>query len=523
MSTTTLHLEHRFADALPELAVDWQAETAPGPTLLALDEELAGDLGLDPAWLRTEEGLRLLTGEQPPAGARPVAQGYAGHQFGGYSPRLGDGRALLLGELTDREGRLRDLHLKGSGRTPWSRGGDGLAVVGPMLREHLVSAAMHALGVPTTRSLGVVATGRAVQREQPLPGAVLARVASSHLRVGTLQYAVALDHQQPGAGLVRRVVEHAATRHHPHVLDADVPALALLEEVTRVQAELVASWMSVGFVHGVMNTDNVTLSGETIDYGPCAFLDGFDQAAVFSSIDTGGRYAFGQQPAITQWNLARMAETLLPLVVEQAGLDQEGAVERCVAVLETFPTLYGEAYAARLAAKLGLPTGLDPEVRTALVGDPPQPPAPGRARRRRRRRPRAVRADARGGHPPLRRAPRVGDLRASRPGRRAVRDLLRDLNGVTPHEISPSARGQGEISSGLPRPHPNAPSVIEASTWRISASGSRPEWGVELMSPKAACAIARAASRERSGWRARSWSAHTSTYARWVARTSSRA
>lgn len=369
MSTTTLHLEHRFADALPELAVDWQAETAPGPTLLALDEELAGELGLDPAWLRTEEGLRLLTGEQPPAGARPVAQGYAGHQFGGYSPRLGDGRALLLGELTDREGRLRDLHLKGSGRTPWSRGGDGLAVVGPMLREHLVSAAMHALGVPTTRSLGVVATGRAVQREQPLPGAVLARVASSHLRVGTLQYAAALDHQQPGTGLVRRVVEHAAARHHPHVLDADVPALALLEEVTRVQAELVASWMSVGFVHGVMNTDNVTLSGETIDYGPCAFLDGFDQAAVFSSIDTGGRYAFGQQPAITQWNLARMAETLLPVVAEQAGVDQDGAVERCVAVLETFPTLYGEAYAARLAAKLGLPTGLEPEVRTALVGD----------------------------------------------------------------------------------------------------------------------------------------------------------
>ena len=389
MSATSLHLERRFADALPELAVDWQAETAPGPTLLALDEELAVELGLDPAWLRTEEGLRLLTGEQPPAGARAVAQGYAGHQFGGYSPRLGDGRALLLGELTDRGGRLRDLHLKGSGRTPWSRGGDGLAVVGPMLREHLVSAAMHALGVPTTRSLGVVATGRAVQREQPLPGAVLARVASSHLRVGTLQYAAALDHQHPGSGLVRRVVEHAATRHHPHVLDADVPALALLEEVTRVQAELVASWMSVGFVHGVMNTDNVTLSGETIDYGPCAFLDGFDQAAVFSSIDTGGRYAFGQQPAITQWNLARMAETLLPLVAEQAGVDQDGvdqdgagqdgagqdgagqdgAVERCVAVLETFPTLYGEAYAARVAAKLGLPAGLDPEVRTPLVGD----------------------------------------------------------------------------------------------------------------------------------------------------------
>lgn len=382
----SLHLQHRFADALPELALDWRAEAAPEPRLLALDEALAGEIGLDPDTLRTPDGLRLLTGEQPPQGARPLAQGYAGHQFGGYSPRLGDGRALLLGELTTPDGRLLDLHLKGSGRTPWSRGGDGLAVVGPMLREHLVSAAMHALGVPTTRSLGVVGTGRVVQREAPMPGAVLARVAASHLRVGTVQYAAAHGAQRAAASaaaaqdsgatgpdsLLARVVTHAAERHHPEVLDAEVPALGLLERVVEVQAALVARWMSVGFVHGVMNTDNVTLSGETIDYGPCAFLDGFDQSAVFSSIDTGGRYAFGQQPAVMQWNLTRLAEALLPLVTAATG-DQEKAIARCVEVLERFPALYGEAYAALLAAKIGLPpavsAGLDPVTRTDLVGD----------------------------------------------------------------------------------------------------------------------------------------------------------
>jgi len=380
VASVTLHLDHRFAEALPELALDWQAEAAPDPRLLALDEELASEIGLDPAALRTPDGLRLLTGEEPPEGARPVAQGYAGHQFGGYSPRLGDGRALLLGELTTPDGRLLDLHLKGSGRTPWSRGGDGLAVVGPMLREHLVSAAMHALGVPTTRSLGVVGTGRVVQRDTPMPGAVLARVAASHLRVGTVQYAAAYDAQRgaeagSAAGadsLLARVVTHAAARHHPDVLDAEIPALALLERVVEVQARLVARWMSIGFVHGVMNTDNVTLSGETIDYGPCAFLDGFDQAAVFSSIDTGGRYAFGQQPAVMQWNLTRLAEGLLPLVTAATG-DQEKAIARCVEVLERFPALYGEEYAALLAAKIGLPpavsAGLDPVTRTDLVGD----------------------------------------------------------------------------------------------------------------------------------------------------------
>ena len=358
-------VHHLFADALPELALDWRAEAAPAPRVLALDEDVAAELGLDPAWLRGPEGVRLLTGEAPPEGARPVAQGYAGHQFGGYSPRLGDGRALLLGELETADGRLVDLHLKGSGRTPWSRGGDGLAVVGPMLREHLVSAAMHALGIPTTRSLGVVATGRAVQREVPMPGAVLARVAASHLRVGTLQYASAHAAQAGDTDLLDRVVRFATERHHPEVLGAERPALALLERVLEVQAALVARWMSVGFVHGVMNTDNVTLSGETIDYGPCAFLDAFDPDAVFSSIDTGGRYAFGQQPAITQWNLTRLAEALLPLVDP----DQDKAIALCVEVLERFPQVYGEEYAALLAAKLGLPAGLEPALRTELVGD----------------------------------------------------------------------------------------------------------------------------------------------------------
>lgn len=374
----TLQLAHRFADTLPELALDWRADTAPEPRLLALDEQLAAELGLDAGWLRGPEGLRLLTGEQPPAGARPVAQGYAGHQFGGYSPRLGDGRALLLGEVVDADGRLRDLHLKGSGRTPWSRGGDGLAAVGPMLREHLVASAMHALGIPTTRSLAVVATGRAVQREAPLPGAVLARVASSHLRVGSFQYAAALAAQagqtertgEPGADdtdLLQRLADHAIARHHPAAADADVPALALLEAVMEVQARLVARWMAVGFVHGVMNTDNVTISGETIDYGPCAFMDGFDTATVFSSIDTGGRYAYGNQPAVMQWDLSRFAEALLPLVARQSGGDQESAVGLCVQVLERFAQVYGEAFTDLLAAKLGLPPGLDREVAVPLV------------------------------------------------------------------------------------------------------------------------------------------------------------
>jgi uncharacterized protein YdiU (UPF0061 family) len=356
-------LQHRFADELPELSLPWQAEPAPDPRLLVLNDEVAADLGLDPDRLRTPEGLGLLTGTLLPADARPVAQGYAGHQFGGYSPRLGDGRALLLGELTDRDGRLRDLHLKGSGRTPFSRGGDGRAAVGPMLREYVVSEAMHALGIPTTRSLAVVATGRAVQRETVLPGAVLSRVASSHLRVGSLQYARALGAQTDDTHLLRRVADHAIARHHPHCADAEAPYVALFDAVAAAQARLVASWMLAGFVHGVLNTDNVTLSGETIDYGPCAFLDAHDPATVFSSIDHDGRYAYGNQPAVTSWNLARLAEALLPLFDD----DEDRAVDVAHTSLRAFAERYAEAFTDGMRAKLGLPDGVADDVLRPLL------------------------------------------------------------------------------------------------------------------------------------------------------------
>ncbi len=339
-------LEARFARELPELGVPWQAVDAPDPRLLLLNEGLAEELGLDPRWLSSPEGVRLLIGRLVPEGASPVAQAYAGHQFGGYSPRLGDGRALLLGELTDREGRLRDLHLKGSGRTPFARGGDGLAAVGPMLREYVVSEAMHALGIPTTRSLAVVATGRPVVRERMLPGAVLSRVASSHLRVGTFQYARATGDLE----LLRRLADHARDRHGPPDGPSEQPYLALLRSVVASQAELVARWMLVGFVHGVMNTDNTTISGETIDYGPCAFLEAFDPRTVYSSIDDQGRYAYGNQPVIARWNLARLAEALLPLLDD----DESRAVELATECLEAFPETYAGAWLRGMRSKLGL-------------------------------------------------------------------------------------------------------------------------------------------------------------------------
>ena len=350
----TVRLDDRFARELPELAVAWEAAPAPEPRLLALDEPLATDLGLDPGWLRSDDGLRFLVGLHVLPGERPVAQAYAGHQFGGFVPRLGDGRALLLGELTTASGERRDLHLKGSGRTPFARGGDGLAAVGPMLREHVVSQAMHALGIPTTRSLAVVATGRQVRRETMLPGAVLARVAASHLRVGSFQYARATG----DLDLLRRLADHAIARHHP---SAGTP-LELFEAVVAAQASLVAQWMLVGFVHGVMNTDNTTISGETIDYGPCAFLDAHDPATVFSSIDEGGRYAYGNQPVVMEWNLARLAEALLPLLAD----DEEQAIAIAVEALGAFRPLYSAAWLAGVRDKLGLPAGTDV---TALVED----------------------------------------------------------------------------------------------------------------------------------------------------------
>ncbi|MFF1251591.1 YdiU family protein [Pseudarthrobacter sp. NPDC058329] len=343
---STVTLDGRFARELSELAVPWQAEEAPQPKLLVLNEELAGELGLDAEYLRSTEGVRLLLGNHVPEGSTPVAQAYAGHQFGGYSPLLGDGRALLLGEVTGTDGRLRDIHLKGSGRTPFARAGDGRAVVGPMLREYLVSEAMHALGIPSTRSLAVVATGRPVRRDTMLPGAVLTRVASSHLRVGSFQYARATENMD----LLRRLADHAISRHYPEAAQADNPYLALFGRVVATQAELVARWMLVGFIHGVMNTDNMTISGETIDYGPCAFMDAFNPAAVFSSIDVGGRYAYANQPVIAEWNLARLAEAMLPLFNE----DQEQAVAPAVEALGMFRRQYSDAWFAGMKTKLGL-------------------------------------------------------------------------------------------------------------------------------------------------------------------------
>jgi uncharacterized protein YdiU (UPF0061 family) len=351
----------RFARDFAEMALPWQAEEAPDPQLLVLNEPLAAELGLDPGFLRTSEGLLLLIGNLVPDGATPVAQAYAGHQFGWFAPRLGDGRALLLGEIADADGHLRDIHLKGSGRTPFARGGDGLAAVGPMLREYVVSEAMHALGIPTTRSLAVVATGRSVQRETLLPGAVLTRVASSHLRVGSFQYARATG----DIDLLRRLADHAINRHHAGAADAEHPYLALFQAVIAAQASLVAQWMLVGFVHGVMNTDNMTISGETIDYGPCAFMETFDPATVYSSIDESGRYAYGNQPVMAEWNLTRLAEALLPLFHDE----QEQAVALAVESLGAFRGQYSAAWSAGMKAKLGLHEGHGDEVASPLVDE----------------------------------------------------------------------------------------------------------------------------------------------------------
>jgi uncharacterized protein YdiU (UPF0061 family) len=356
---TTVALQDRFARDLPEMVVSWQAQTCPNPQLLAFNVPLAAELGLDPAWLQGPDGLRFLVGNHVPDGAAPVAQAYAGHQFGGYVPRLGDGRALLLGELADADGRLRDIHLKGSGATPFARGGDGLAAVGPMLREYIVSEAMHALGVPTTRSLAVVSTGRMVQRETPLPGAVLTRVATSHLRVGSFEYAAATGNLD----LVRRLADHAITRHYPGAGMLENPYLALFEAVAAVQASLVAQWMLIGFVHGVMNTDNMTISGETIDYGPCAFMEAYDPDTVFSSIDQWGRYAYDNQPVVAGWNLARFAEALLPLLADTV---DEG-VALAEKAFDVFRVQYDATWTDGMRAKLGLPEDVDAVTVTSVA------------------------------------------------------------------------------------------------------------------------------------------------------------
>jgi serine/tyrosine/threonine adenylyltransferase len=345
VTSALFRFEDSYAREVPGLSVPWAAAPAPDPELLMLNEELAVELGADPAELREPPGLALLTG-QAPEGVTTVAQAYAGHQFGSYSPRLGDGRALLLGEVTDVKGRRRDLHLKGSGRTPFSRGGDGKAVIGPMLREYVIGEAMHGLGIPTTRALAVVATGELVIRERALPGAVLTRVAASHLRVGTFQYAAASGDRD----LLRALADYAIARHCPQAADAPDRYLDLYRHVVQAQAQLVARWMLAGFVHGVMNTDNTTISGETIDYGPCAFMDAYDPATVFSSIDERGRYAYGNQPQILQWNLARLAEAMLPLFDDNT----EAAVEAATEVLNGYAAAYEGHWAEGIAAKLGI-------------------------------------------------------------------------------------------------------------------------------------------------------------------------
>jgi len=313
------------------------------PAILAVNEALGAELGLCPEELHDPA---VWAGNAIPEGAEPIALAYAGHQFGGLVPQLGDGRAILLGEAVARDGRRLDVQLKGSGRTPFSRGGDGRAAVGPVLREFLVSEAMHALGVPTTRALAAVSTGERVYRERVLPGAIVTRVAASHLRVGTFQYfAIRRDHEA-----LAILVRHALSRHHPDALEAPNHALALLERVIDAQAALVARWLGLGFVHGVMNTDNTSISGETIDYGPCAFLDAFDPSRHFSSIDQHGRYAFARQPGIAMWNLARLAEALLPLVDP----DEPRAIALATERVDAFPQRFEARYAEVLRRKLGL-------------------------------------------------------------------------------------------------------------------------------------------------------------------------
>ncbi len=314
------------------------------PRLVALNRPLAAALGLDAERL-AEEGALIFSGNQEPAGGESLAQAYAGHQFGGFS-MLGDGRAILLGEHVTPDGKRYDIQLKGSGVTKYSRRGDGRAALGPMLREYLISEAMHALHIPTTRSLAVVTTGEPVYREEVLPGAVLTRVASSHIRVGTFQFAVTLD----DLSALKTLADYTIQRHYPDLADMENPYLALLYAVIDRQAALVAQWMQAGFIHGVMNTDNMTISGETIDYGPCAFMDAYDPATVFSSIDAQGRYAFANQPPIAQWNLARFAETLLPLI----DADSIRALKRAEEAIHAFPEKYEQASLAGMRTKLGL-------------------------------------------------------------------------------------------------------------------------------------------------------------------------
>ena len=334
----------------------------PAPKLIRLNRELASSLGLDPDWLQSPEGLEVLSGRRVAEGSEPIALAYAGHQFGNFVPQLGDGRAILLGEVVSPDGRRCDIQLKGAGRTPFSRGGDGRAALGPVLREYVVSEAMAALGIPSARTLAAVATGEDVIRDSMLPGAVLTRVASSHVRVGTFQYFAARGDTEG----VRLLADYVLARHYPEAASTEQPYRALLDAVVGTQADLIARWLLVGFIHGVMNTDNMSVTGETLDYGPCAFLDAYEPDKVYSSIDRMGRYAYGAQPRIALWNLTRLAEAILPLLAE----DEGAAIADAEQALAAFRPRFQQAYETGLMRKLGLFTTRegDAELATAVLG-----------------------------------------------------------------------------------------------------------------------------------------------------------
>ena len=338
-------LECSYANLPESFYTRLRPEPVREPELIVFNRPLAASLGLDADTLDSEAGAAIFAGNALPEGSEPIAQAYAGHQFGHFTS-LGDGRAHLLGEQIAPDGARMDVQLKGSGRTPYSRNGDGRATLGPMLREYIISAAMGALGIPTTRSLAVTATGEPVYREQELPGAVLTRIAASHIRVGTFQWAAAQQDEE----LLRVLADYTLQRHYPDLADTGHPYLAMLEAISERQAGLIARWLLVGFVHGVMNTDNMALSGETIDYGPCAFVDAYDPTIAFSSIDRHGRYAYRAQPSIGLWNLTRFAETLLPLLDE----DEQKAIELAKAVLSRFENHYQRHWLDGMKDKLGL-------------------------------------------------------------------------------------------------------------------------------------------------------------------------
>jgi uncharacterized protein YdiU (UPF0061 family) len=348
-----LGFENTYSNLPAHFHVRVQPTTAANPELIVFNRPLAEELGLDPDLIEQDAAI-LFSGNRLPEDSIPIAMAYAGHQFGSFVPQLGDGRAILLGEIRGRDGVLRDVQLKGSGLTPFSRNGDGRAALGPMLREYIISEAMHALGIPTTRSLAVVTTGERVFRDDVLPGAVLTRVAASHIRVGTFEYFAARGDRDA----VRELLDYVIARHYPEARDAAVPALAVLETVAERQAALIAQWMLVGFIHGVMNTDNMAISGETIDYGPCAFMDAYHPNTVFSSIDRRGRYAYANQPAIAQWNLARLAETLLPLI----DADADKAIGLATEILQPFVAQVDAAFMQGMRRKIGLVSSAESDI-----------------------------------------------------------------------------------------------------------------------------------------------------------------